>query len=384
MSAAIGPPTEARENPEALLQHELAVLNALGPRVTGVGQSAYTGQKLNQMDVHCRCDGKYIRRSGSAEFDDKVKMAREVRRRVAAILGSDVVDAAERSLLLRMHSSGGTAAAAVELSAADEQWIQVWFTEHAVPGAASRAEAVAALRQHKARQAGASTLGGMMERQRLEAKVRAAELRHKKSCRELEQSRQAVSATLPNEPAKKKGRTSLCAAEHMHSDPPEQYNEYTLLKFRELEAKEQARRAVQPSPSHLQRELPRGDASRGRFTHWRPGIHGALCSWAQGSLGAIVYMLARCAERYGVVDDLAEELGMLPKAEGERAKTCIYISERVRDALGVLKFCKSEEQRHDYLLGLALTAVRRTDADADPDQMYRRVANELNITAYRK
>ena len=75
---------------------------------------------------------------------------------------------------------------------------------------------------------------------------------------------------------------------------------------------------------------------------------------------------------------------MLTKAESERAKTCIYLSERVRDAIGVLKFTKSEEQRVEYYIGLGLTAVRRTDDDADPDHMYYRVADFLGVTAYRK
>ena len=79
----------------------------------------------------------------------------------------------------------------------------------------------------------------------------------------------------------------------------EQYGEYSLLKFQELEAKEQARRAVVPDRSNRERAMPRGGDSRGWFSHWRRGINGALCSWAQGSLGAIVYMLARCA-RLGI------------------------------------------------------------------------------------
>ena len=122
----------------------------------------------------------------------------------------------------------------------------------------------------------------------------------------------------------------------------------------------------------------------GGFSHWRRGINGALCSWAQGSLGAIVFMLARSAEKYGIVDDLAEELGLLPKAQTHRAETCIYVCERLQASLSVLKFCKSEAQRNDYHVVLASCAPRREAHHKDPDGMYHRVALELNITPYQK
>ena len=83
MSGPAGSSGDPTSTLEALVQHELAVLKALRPRIASVGQSKYNGGDLNRMDVHCRVAGKYIRRSGSADFDDKLKMAREVRRQVA-------------------------------------------------------------------------------------------------------------------------------------------------------------------------------------------------------------------------------------------------------------------------------------------------------------
>ena len=79
--------------------HELAVLRAT-EGCTGVGESEYTGELLNKMDVHVRVaapggSSKMIRRSGSAEFDTKLKMAREVKRRVSEIVGVERVAAAE-------------------------------------------------------------------------------------------------------------------------------------------------------------------------------------------------------------------------------------------------------------------------------------------------
>lgn len=102
-------------------------------------------------------------------------------------------------------------------------------------------------------------------------------------------------------------------------------------RTQELEVKEQERRAVAPERSNQTHdELPRGDDSRGWFSHWRRGIGGALQSWAQGSLFAVIFMLAFCAKRYGVVDELADELGLMRPSEVKKAKRCIYICERIR------------------------------------------------------
>ena len=84
----------AAASDEARLQHELAVLRAI-PRCTGAGESKYTGPNLNKMDVHVRLDGNYLRRSGSAVFDTKLKMAPEVRRQVAAVIGAAAMNMAE-------------------------------------------------------------------------------------------------------------------------------------------------------------------------------------------------------------------------------------------------------------------------------------------------
>ena len=109
MSGPAGSSGDPTSTLEALVQHELAVLKALRPRIASVGQSKYNGGDLNRMDVHCRVAGKYIRRSGSADFDDKLKMAREVRRQVAAIIGAAAVDLAEEKV--RAEAAGCSAVA---------------------------------------------------------------------------------------------------------------------------------------------------------------------------------------------------------------------------------------------------------------------------------
>ena len=50
-------------------------------------------------------------------------------------------------------------------------------------------------------------------------------------------------------------------------------------------------------------DLPDGERD-GWHRHWRRGIFGALQSWACGSLGAIVHMLAACAVHFKVEDQV--------------------------------------------------------------------------------
>ena len=334
MSGGTGPSEAAREDEAALLQHQLAVFRSLGPRVTGVGQSAYNGANLNKLDVHCRLDGKYLRRSGSAVFDSKVKCALEVRRWLTEALGAAAIAAAEE--LVRQSSAGASgtappAAADAELSGAEQQWLRDWCDEHLSPEEITFGDAEAALARHREAQCGAAALACLKETQRLMAKKRAAEIRHSESALALEQANQALH---DSKKARMAGPTAGPVPEQLGSGskPPnwDQFGGYSLAMFRQLEVKEQQRRAVEIDYNKRSRQLPRGDSSRGWLTHWRRGVAGALCSWAMGSLGAIIFMLARCAEHFKVVDELADELGLLRRADAQKAETCIYIVKRIR------------------------------------------------------
>ena len=90
------------------------------------------------------------------------------------------------------------------------------------------------------------------------------------------------------------------------------YAGWSTAKWNELETKEQRRRVVEvPKEGEAdpkQAALPPGDETRGWHKHWRRGVFGALQSWASGSRGAIVYMLAACALHFGVVKEVCAVL----------------------------------------------------------------------------
>ena len=179
---------------ERELQHIIAVLNAT-PGCTGAGESKYTGSDINRMDVHVRVNGKMVRRSGTADFDTKLKMALEVKRKVKEELGREVYDAAEEILMNGGGDSSTAQAAEPELSADELEWLAAWVDEQAEPSEVTHEQAAAALLRHREGRAGAATMARLKEAQLLLAKARAAELRFERAMRDLERAR----AALPSE-----------------------------------------------------------------------------------------------------------------------------------------------------------------------------------------
>ena len=350
------------------------------PQCTGVAESAYTGCTLNYMDVHARCNGKMIRRSGSAHYPTKLLMALEVRRQVTAIVGAAAVNMAEMMAgppPAETSSTVSSAAAEPELTRAEMQWLNDWVDEQERPFDVTQAEAEAALAKHRKEVSGSGSAAAdgfaLIKATALkQAKHKAAQMRHQQALADL----QRAEAELPQKQQRlEEPPARLDAAPNFHL-----YSSYDHSKFQELEVKEQKRRAVLPDPNLRQRDM-HGDEYRW-FTHWRRGIQGALQSWVKGSLGAVAYMLARSAERFGVVDELADELGLLRKEASKKARAALYICRRLREALAVLKHCKTEAQREDYHVVMACCAVRRTPDDTDPDHMYVQVANLLDVSPY--
>ena len=166
------------------------------------------------------------------------------------------------------------------------------------------------------------------------------------------------------------------------SNPPywKIFSNYTREKYQELKVKEQYRRETVIDIERLDNDhLRDGGEKQGWFQHWRRGLRGALQSWAKGSLGAIIYMLVACSRYFNVVDEVGAALGFLPKVHVRRAETCMYICDRIRPVLQRSKWCKTEEQRQDYHVIMTAVSPRRTESDADPDNMIQRVAAELGV-----
>lgn len=160
-------------------------------------------------------------------------------------------------------------------------------------------------------------------------------------------------------------------------NPPNwnQFANFSRSKYQKLEVEEQDRRAVplndDPKSSF---NLARGDDERGWFSHWRRGVGPTLRGWAKGSRGAIVHMLAEAAHRFDVVAALGDALGLQSNDLGERTKTCVYICDRIGQAISFLKKCPTAEVGCDYSVLLAAASPRPEDG------MSTQVAKVLGVT----
>jgi hypothetical protein len=190
---------------DAKVEHIIAVLKAT-PGCTGAGESPYNGPELNKMDVHVRVDGKMIRRSGSAEFDTKLKMALHVRGRVEGMVGKAVVALAEEQLVSGGGGSSSSTQPEPHVTEAEMAWLAAWMDQQSDPSAITHADAEAALMQHRAQQAGKATLSRLKEAQVQLAKVRAAELRRARAQRDIDQAKAAMPAV---EPQPKRAHTDV-------------------------------------------------------------------------------------------------------------------------------------------------------------------------------
>jgi hypothetical protein len=81
-------------------------------------------------------------------------------------------------------------------------------------------------------------------------------------------------------------------------------------------------------------------------------------------------MLAEASEHFGVQALVAQRLGAQDRWEAE---TNAYIADRAKAALQTLKWCRTEQQRVEYHIALAVVAPRPCDSMLD------RVAKRLGI-----
>ena len=187
-TASAAPDEERR-----LLDQELALLRAI-PGISGVDESTYSGPELNKMDVHARVrvpgssKAKYMRRSCSAEFDTKLKAARELKRKITELVGRELVEQAEAETM-----GSARPPAQMEPPTTEElEWLASWIDQHPSPDSIGVAESDAALRSRRASVAGAAAMEQLMERPLAEAKLCAAELRLKRAQQEVARAKAAL------------------------------------------------------------------------------------------------------------------------------------------------------------------------------------------------
>ena len=253
--------------------------------------------------------------------------------------------------------------------------LAAWIDEQPDPGAITMELALDWLHSQRAKASGAATMALLMDRQLAEAHVRAAERQLNRAQQRLERMRGA----LPLSPNEKRQRTVV--ADHPRvaqggENPPnwEHFAGYSRETYQGEEVKEQDRRAIPIDRSRTDHSLPRGDESRGWFSHWRRGVGGVLRGWAGGSLGAVAHMLAESARRFEVVDLLADKLGLARKEEVRKAETEARIVDQLEAALAETKHCRTEQQRQEH--GTLLCSA----APARDSGMIERFAKRLGVS----
>lgn len=154
--------------------------------------------------------------------------------------------------------------------------------------------------------------------------------------------------------------------------------------------------------------MPRGQQN-GPLHHWRRGLVGAVQDWAEGSKADAVRLVFSLIEHLelqvapstclnlflpasnpigqsAIIFCLLWQDGLRPLLHSDatrEAETNAFIVNRVKAALDVNKACATEEQRCEYLTGLAYVAPPRL-AVGDKSGMISRVAKRLGVRRGRR
>ena len=144
-------------------------------------------------------------------------------------------------------------------------------------------------------------------------------------------------------------------------------------RFRDAEQKTQKRRSVRISAAAVHVKLKKG--KHGWRHNSRQGLVGAVRYWAAGSRSNVIKMILGLIEEFEVSEDIRKALFQKTRRQAE---TDTYIVDRLVAALEILKGCKSEQQRREFCLALALVAPTRA-ATGDVSGMARRVSARLKV-----
>lgn len=338
------------------LKLELAVIRA----VAGVASAAdyprgKTDAKLNSNRVLVHLEsGQKIDAHCSPQLPTKLHAAREAKRQLGEIVGPAAISEAEALVAARMGgaSSSGAAsffersqaaqqkqaqqrqlkeqlqqarrrlgelrlaesAAAAAREAAEEelQRLQAALDEMSVEPVRVCQLCAAPLAQHPLASA-RPWRGRILHAQEAKFAPNPTQIRPRGAENEPSDDRpHRLPSQDPKRPCAPPAAAAAAATVRAHAsgeNPPHwaEFEYYSRTTYEGLEVKEQKRRAVEVDLTRRDgpRALPPGDESRGWHNHWRRGIYGALQSWAQGSFGAIVYMLACCARHFQCVDEVS-------------------------------------------------------------------------------
>lgn len=162
-----------------------------------------------------------------------------------------------------------------------------------------------------------------------------------------------------------------------HWSSREYANYSTVQYWRQEEGRiyHQRRRTLSDGiPGRLSKEMPRGNRD-GPLDHWRCGLVGAIQYWAQGSNEDAATVVLAAIKRLGLEERIRERLF---NHNTRDAMTALMIAGNVRAALHVNQACATEEQRKEYLIGLAYVSPPRA-VEGDSTGCIRRIADFLQV-----
>ena len=147
----------------------------------------------------------------------------------------------------------------------------------------------------------------MAQVRKLESEADAAQKREAEAHRRVEmahaaelsavQERETAEAALRGMRATKRQRTADAA--QVEAGAADATETWTVSRWRKHETEAQKRRAVPIDDSNVAELFPpRGDETRGWRRHWRRGLVGTLCDWAEGSRFRVAFMLAEMANHF--------------------------------------------------------------------------------------
>jgi len=114
----------------------------------------------------------------------------------------------------------------------------------------------------------------------------------------------------------------------------------------------------------------------GYVDHPRLGLIGCLAYWARGSMAHAVSMIASLCVKLGISERVRDTL---PETRATcESQTNVKIVALLKTGLGELKYCRNEQQRIQFIVGLSLVIPPRTE-EGDSKGWIRRITDALGV-----